>query len=301
MKLPPFTYHRPTSTEHALELLAQEGSEAKLLGGGQSLLPLMALRMAAPTALIDVGSLDELRYVRWADGAMSVGGTTRHATLEDEFHGNCDDRLRGDGRGAFADALPLIGHLPIRTRGTIGGSLAHADATAELPLLARTFDAAIVARSREGERVLPAASFFEGMLTTALEPTEMVSEVRFPDPPAGSSSAFEEFSERAGDFALASACVAVMTDATGTCSWCRVGLGAVAATPVRSPSAEDALLGQPLSEETIRAASAVTLNDCEPRGGLHCSSEFRGELLVTVTERALRRAVKRSKEGGHAG
>ncbi len=293
MKLPPFTYHRPVSTEHALELLAEEGSEAKLLGGGQSLLPLMALRMAAPTALIDVGSLDELRYVRRGGGAMRIGGTTRHAMLEHELH--------GDGREAFADALPLIGHLPIRTRGTIGGSLAHSDATAELPLLARTFDAAIVARSRDGERVLPAASFFAGMLTTALEPTEMVSEVRFPDPPAGSASAFEEFSERAGDFALASACVAVMTDAAGTCSWCRVGLGAVSATPVRSPSAEGVLLGQPLSEETIRTASTATLNDCEPRGGLHCSSEFRAELLVTVTERALRRAVHRSTGGGHAG
>ncbi len=289
MKLPPFEYHRPASIDHALELLADGGSDAKLLGGGQSLLPLMALRMAAPGQLIDVGSLDELRYIRSDAEGLTVGGTTRHAALEAEPH--------SDGWGALVEAMPLVGHLPIRARGTIGGSIAHADATAELPLLARTFDAVILARSRGGARELPAESFFQGTMTTVLEPTEMICEVRFPHPPAGAVSTFEEFSERAGDFALASACVAVATDENGVCTWCRVGLGAVAATPVRSPSTEQALVGQRLDRKSIRAASEVALHDCEPRGGLHCGAEFRRELIVTVVERALRRAATRATEG----
>jgi carbon-monoxide dehydrogenase medium subunit/6-hydroxypseudooxynicotine dehydrogenase subunit alpha len=285
VKLPPFAYRRADSPEHALELLAEGGAEAKLLGGGQSLLPLMAFRMASPAELIDVGSLDELRYIRYENRSLIVGATTRHAALE--------EATLPRGWEAFTDALPLIGHLPIRSRGTIGGSIAHADSTAELPLLAQTFDATVVVRSCGASREIPAESFFRGILTTDLQPTEMVSEVRFAGAPPGAASAFEEFSERAGDFALASACVALAVDDSGVCTWSRVGLGAVASRPVRSAAAEAALVGARLDSATVDAASSAVLQDCHPREGLHCSVEFRRELIVTMTRRALRRATRR--------
>jgi carbon-monoxide dehydrogenase medium subunit/6-hydroxypseudooxynicotine dehydrogenase subunit alpha len=246
----------------------------------------MNFRLAAPTELIDVGSLDELRYIRHGPDSLTIGATTRHAAIEAAS-------LNGSW-GAFGDAIPLIGHLPIRTRGTIGGSLAHADATAELPLLAQAFDAVVSLRSHAGARDVPADAFFQGVLTTDLQPDEMVVEVRFPSPPAEAASAFEEFSERAGDFALASACVAVAVDESGACTWSRVGLGAVASKPVRSPSAEAALAGAQLDEQTIGRASAAVLDDCDPRGGLHVSALFRRELIVTMVQRALRRAARRT-------
>ncbi|MGH2850405.1 MAG: FAD binding domain-containing protein, partial [Solirubrobacteraceae bacterium] len=232
MKLPPFTLTRAESVDHAVATLAELGPDAKVLAGGQSLIPLMSLRLAVPTHLVDVSDLRELSYVGDDGAVLSVGGTTTHAAFERE------SRHLGPSWQAVRDALPLIGHLPIRTRGTIGGSLAHADATAELPLLAQTLDAEIVAASREGRRTVAAAGFFKSIMTTALEPDELIIEIRFPHPPSGARSAFEEFSERAGDFALASACVAVALRPDGTCSWARVGLGAIAGRPIRSESAE---------------------------------------------------------------
>jgi carbon-monoxide dehydrogenase medium subunit/6-hydroxypseudooxynicotine dehydrogenase subunit alpha len=290
MKLPPFAYHRARSTEDALGLLAEAGTDAKLLAGGQSLLPLMSLRMAAPAALIDVSELGELRYVRGRDSSLTIGGTTRHSELETA-------RLGARWR-AFEDAMPLVGHLPSRNRGTVGGSLAHADATAELPLLAATFGATIVARSLQGTREISAESFFRAHLTTDLAPSEMLVEVRLPPPPDGAVSAFEEFSERAGDFALASACAVVAADRSGVCDFCRIGLGAVAPRPVRSPAAEAAVLGSPLSETTIELAGSAALEDCNPRGGVHVSAEFRRELITTMVQRSLSRAARRLRREG---
>src|SRR5207253_2336885 len=174
------------------DVLGELGSDAKALAGGQSLIPLMSLRLAAPSHLVDVSELRELRYLRPVEAGLTIGGTLRHAELE-----TAAPDLTPKWR-AFAEALPLIGHLPIRVRGTVGGSLAHADPTAELPLLACTFDAAIVAQSRERRRELQASHFFRRTMTTALEPTELIVEIQFPDPPPGTISAFEEFSERAG-------------------------------------------------------------------------------------------------------
>jgi CO/xanthine dehydrogenase FAD-binding subunit len=288
MKLSPFAYTRAESVDHALDLLDELGDDAKVLAGGQSLIPLMAFRLAAPSHLVDVSELGEARYVRGGQSGLSVGGTTRHAELEAAASG-----LPPAWR-AFAEALPLIGHLPIRARGTIGGSIAHADPTAELPLLACTFDAAIVVRSRTGRRELPAADFFRGTMTTALDPTELVVEIRFPDPPAGTVSAFEEFSERAGDFALASVCVAAARDDSGVCTWIRVGLGAMASTPVRSPAAEAALLGTRLDAAAADAACAAMAPEIRPRGGLHVPAEYRAELAVVLLRRAVARIYEQS-------
>lgn len=285
MKLPPFAFTRAESLDHALDLLG-ELEDAKVLAGGQSLIPLMAFRLSAPSHLIDVSELRETRYVRSDQTGLAVGGTTRHAELE--------TAALGPKWNAFADALPLIGHLPIRTRGTVGGSIAHADPTAELPLLACTFDATIVARSREGQRELPAADFFRGTMTTALDPTELVVEIQFPDPPRGTISAFEEFSERAGDFALASVCVAAARNEAGICTWIRVGLGAVASTPVRSPAAEAAYLGSRLDAAASDAACAALAQEIRPRGGLHAPAEYRAELVAALLRRAVARLYAQS-------
>jgi CO/xanthine dehydrogenase FAD-binding subunit len=288
MKLPPFAFTRAESLDHALDLLGELGGDAKALAGGQSLIPLMAFRLASPSHLVDVSDLGEARYVRCGENGLAVGGTTRHAELEtaaSDF---------GPEWRAFAEALPLIGHLPIRTRGTVGGSIAHADSTAELPLLACTFDATILAQSREGGRELPAADFFRGTMTTALDATELVVEVRFPDPPHGTVSAFEEFSERAGDFALASACVAAARDETGVCTWVRVGLGAVASTPVRLPAAEAALLGSRLDAAASDVACAALAREIRPRGGLHVPAEYRAELVAVLLRRAVARIYEQS-------
>ena len=260
MKLPSFEFTRARSLEHAVTLLAELGPEAKILAGGQSLIPLMSFRMAAPAHLVDVSELRELSFVVTSDAGLEVGGTTRHATLESE------SLTLGLQWQAFRDALPLIGHLPIRARGTIGGSIAHADATAELPLLARTLDAVIVAQSSDGRREIDASDFFRGTMTTALAPGEVIVAVRFPEPPAGARSTFVEFSERAGDFALASVCAAAAWDEAGICTWARVGLGAVGPNPIRSAGAETALLGRPLERSSIGEAVEAALSDTRPRG-----------------------------------
>ena len=285
MKLPPFAFTRAESLDHALDVLGEHGADAKALAGGQSLIPLMAFRLAAPSHLVDVSELGDLRYVRPGQG-LAVGGTTRHVELEDAD-------LAPHWR-AFADALPLIGHLPIRVRGTVGGSIAHADPTAELPLLACTFDAVVVAQSRAGRRELPASDFFKGTMTTALDPTELVVEIRFPEPPPGTISVFEEFAERAGDFALASVCVAAARDDDGVCTWIRVGLGAVASTPVRSPAAETAYLGSRLEPAAIDAACAALAQEIRPRGGLHVPAEYRAELTAVLLRRAVARIYEQS-------
>src|SRR5579871_632419 len=287
MKLPAFALTRAESVEHALELLGELGPEAKPLAGGQSLIPLMSFRLASPAHLVDVSELRELRSVAANGGGLAVGATTRHAELEAAI------RTAGPQWGALAEALPLIGHLPIRNRGTIGGSLAHADATAELPLLARALDATIVARSRAGTRELAAADFFRGTMTTALDPAELVTEVRFAAPPPGTASVFEEFAERAGDFALASVCVAAARDGAGVCTWARVGVGALAPTPLRSEAAERELVGSRLEEAAAGAACAALAAELRPRAGLRVSAEFRGELAVALLRRALRRLARR--------
>jgi CO/xanthine dehydrogenase FAD-binding subunit len=286
MKLPPFALTRAESVDHAVATLGELGSDAKVLAGGQSLIPLMSLRLAAPAHLVDVSDLRELSYIADDGAALAIGATTTHAAFERE-----SARL-GAGWQALRDALPLIGHLPIRTRGTIGGSLAHADATAELPLLAQALDAEIVAASPRGRRTITAGGFFKGIMTTGLEPDELVVEVRFPHPPAGARSAFEEFSERAGDFAFASVCAAIASDDDGVSRWARIGLGAVGPVPLRSAAAESALVGARLDDAAIEAAAAAALGEIRPRAGLHVSAEFRGELASAMLRRALRRLAR---------
>src|SRR5712672_1096597 len=195
MKLPPFEYEAPTTVGEAVDLLAEHGDEASVLAGGQSLIPLLALRLARPAVLIDINGIDELSGVSVIDGHVTIGAMTREYVAE--ASGTVADTLP-----LLAAALPLIGHEAIRSRGTIGGSLAHADPAAELPAVARALDAEFVVRGPSGERVIPAAQWFEGYLTTSRRPDELLVEVRCPTAREDTGASFTEVARRHGDFAI---------------------------------------------------------------------------------------------------
>jgi carbon-monoxide dehydrogenase medium subunit/6-hydroxypseudooxynicotine dehydrogenase subunit alpha len=286
VKPPPFEYARAGSLEEAVDLLAEWGDEAKVLAGGQSLMPLLNFRLARPSYLVDVNPLDDLASFSRDDGALSIGALCRQATVEERR-----EELTGPW-GALGDAVPLIGHYPIRTRGTVGGSVAHADPAAELPVVCAAFEAELAASSRAGTRSIAASAFFEGPLMTTLRPDEVLVSVRLPAPPAGAVTGFEEFSERAGDFALASVCAGVGRE-NGRCSWARIALGGVGPVPLRAPDAERALLGSDLDDEAIAEAARLAAAGCEPSGDFHASSVFRRELVAELTSRLLQRLQAR--------
>jgi carbon-monoxide dehydrogenase medium subunit/6-hydroxypseudooxynicotine dehydrogenase subunit alpha len=284
VKAPPFAYARANSPEEAVSLLAEAGDDAKVLAGGQSLVPLLSFRLARPSVLVDVNPLTELDYLRISDNGtgLAVGALCRHSALERR------PDLQGPWR-AFAEAVPLIGHYPIRARGTVGGSIAHADPSAELPVLCLAFDAEIDAAGPHGRRAISASDFFRGPFSTALAADELLVEARFPAPPAGARTVFEEFSERAGDFALASVCAGVLVE-DGRCTWARIALGGVGPTPLRATAAEQALVGSELEDAAVAEAAELAAGACDPRSDFHASSEFRKELVRELTCRALLRA-----------
>jgi aerobic carbon-monoxide dehydrogenase medium subunit len=283
VKPPPFAYARAESPEETVALLAEAGDDAKVIAGGQSLVPLLNFRLARPSVLVDVNSLAELDYLRVGENGagLAVGALCRHVTLERSIE------LTGPWQ-AVAEAVPMIGHYPIRARGTIGGSIAHADPSAELPLLCLAFDADVDALGPQGRRTIAAADLFRGPFSTTLAPDELLVEVRFPAPPAGVRTVFEEFGERAGDFALASVCAGAVVE-DGRCTWARIALGGVGPTPLRATAAEEALVGSALVEGAVAEAAEQAAAACDPRGDFHGSSEFRKELVAELTARAIAR------------
>jgi carbon-monoxide dehydrogenase medium subunit len=291
MKAASFEYQLAGSAEEAVHLLTEVGDEAKLLAGGQSLVPMMAMRLARPACLIDVGRLgtsDGLGAVRVDGDTLIVGAlTSQAAALRSD--------LVRDGCPLMTEALPLIGHFQIRNRGTIGGSLAHADPAAELPTVAVALDAELVTLSPRGVRVIPAADFFVSFLTTALEPDEMLVEVRFPlsQPRVGSS--FLELSRRAGDFAVCAVASTVCLDASGIVVGAKIAFGGMAGRPVRAFDAEKALAGHPPGVDSFAAAAEVAVSGLEPPADLHGSSEYRRHVGKVLVQRSLRAAVERAE------
>ncbi|MDI2125964.1 FAD binding domain-containing protein [Yinghuangia seranimata] len=295
MKPAPFTYHRARDTEGAVRLLAELGDDAKPIAGGQSLVAMMGFRLARPRHLVDIARLPDLDYLRRdADGALRIGALTTHHTVE-----TAGDGALGAGYAVLRDAMRWVGHLPIRTRGTVGGSIAHADATAEWCLLAVLFDAELTAYGPHGERRIPAAEFFHGFYTNALEPDELLVDVRFPAP--ARHAALTEFAERHGDFAIVSAAVTLdfgpeegAGPGTTPLRGGRVALGGVAPTPVRVPEAEEVLAAGGRADAALfaecaaRAAAAV-----DPPGDANGSSQYRRSLVRTLVEQALEEAVNR--------
>ena len=287
MKPPRFDYLAPRTLDEALAHLHHHGDQAKILAGGQSLIPMLNFRLAHPGVVVDVNRLTDLAYVRQHDGGVAVGALTRqHAVERSEL-------VRGRVP-VVAEACRFIGHAPIRHRGTFGGNLAHADPASELPAVMVALEAEMAVASRAGSRAIPAGQFFIGPLTTALQPGEMLTEIRIPAAPPRSGGAFVEMARRAGDFALVGVAALVTLDEAGQCARARIALCGVGPTPVRARAAEDALVGQApttavLDEAADRAAAATS-----PPSDVHGSAEFRRKLARHFARQALAAAIQRS-------
>jgi carbon-monoxide dehydrogenase medium subunit len=288
MKLPYVEYEAPTTMAEAVDLLAEHQDEASVLAGGQSLIPLMALRLARPAVLIDINGLSELSLVAVEDGRVTIGAMTREYVAE-------DSATIGDTVPLLAAALPLIGHEAIRSRGTIGGSLAHADPAAELPAVARALDAEFVVRGRAGERVVPAADWFEGYLATSRRPDEILAEVRFPAAGPGTGVAFLEVARRHGDFAIVGLAVS-LTLADGVISDARLAFAGVSDVPVRAAEAEDLLVGERPSAELFAEAARVATAALDPPADLNGSPEYRKQIAATLVRRGLQAAADNADE-----
>ena len=278
MKPPPFEYARPESLPEALDLLAREGDRAKVLAGGQSLVALMNLRLAAPELIIDVGRLDELRYVR-QNGALTIGALTTQRTVEHDaaIAGSCP---------LLAEAVGHIAHAAIRNRGTVGGSIAHADPAAELPLVMLALRGEATLTSAAGTRRVGADGFFHGFLVTALEPHELLTELSFPLTADDEGFAFEEFARRPGDFGLVSVACRVWREGDGVAS-ARVVLGGMGHAPVVLDGLE--ALGGASPDDAAEAAGAAA-GALEAAEDIHASGDYRRHLARELTKRAVRRA-----------
>jgi len=294
VKPPPFGYVAATSVEEALDALAEHGDEAKLLAGGQSLVPLLAFRLARPSVLVDLNGVDGLDGAALEDGTLVLGATARERTVE---------RLPGLAERCrmIVEAIAHIGHVAIRNRGTVGGSLVHADPAAEWPALAVALDAELDATSKRGTRTIPAQEFFVSYFTTSLEPDEVLTRIRVPLPNGRSGSAFLELARRHGDFALAGVGAHVTLTADGTASDVRLGLIGVGDRPVRASGAEAALRGRIPDEEAVAEAAEAVAGEIEPTGDIHASADYRRHLATVLTRRAVTAAVERAGGGAHAG
>jgi aerobic carbon-monoxide dehydrogenase medium subunit len=288
MKLPYFEYEAPATVAEAVELLTKHQDEASVLAGGQSLIPLLALRLARPALLIDINGLGELSGVTVADGRVAIGAMTREYAAEES------DTV-AETVPLLAAALPLIGHEAIRSRGTIGGSLAHADPAAELPAVALALDAEFVVRSQSGDRVIPAREWFEGYLTTARSADEILVEVRFPAAARGTGVAFQEVARRHGDFAIVGV-AASLTVADGTIIDARLAFAGVSDVPVRAAEAEELLAGERPSAELFEEAAIRATAGLDPPGDLHGSPEYRTKVAATLVRRALQTAADNADE-----
>jgi carbon-monoxide dehydrogenase medium subunit len=282
MKPPVFDYHAPTTVEEAIALLGRYGGEAKLLAGGQSLMPLLNFRLSRPAAIVDLNTIPSLAYIREEDGEIRFGAMTRQRTIE--FSDVVRRRVP-----LLTEATALVAHLPIRTRGTIGGSLAHADPSAEYPAVLTALAGSVVVRGPRGERTLGPAELFQGYLTTTLQPDEVLVEVRLPAMPAGAGFAFEEFSRRHGDFAIIGIAAMLVRDGE-RCRTARLATAGAGPVPVRLRSAEEILERDGLSEASLEAASRRAAELVEPDSDIHASAAYRKHLTRVLTGRALRRA-----------
>ena len=294
MKAAPFEYTRPATLAAACEMLAAHGPEAKLIAGGQSLVPMMAMRLARPAWLIDISRLAELQHIAPctglsadADGVFIVGAGVRQCVVE-------RDTLARVNLPLLARALPWVGHVQTRNRGTIGGSVVHGDASAEIALVACVLDAMLDLRDTSGVTEIPAREFFLAPMVTAILPEQCLAEIRFPlwrgRAHALRGCAFEEVSVRHGDFALVSACAQLELDVNGRCLRAELGVGGAAPVPLALPEIGTQLIGLPLKEQTIADAAAAAVDLIDPEGDLHATADYRRHLARILVERVLRAA-----------
>jgi carbon-monoxide dehydrogenase medium subunit len=284
MKPSTFEYHRPGSVAEAAEVLAEHGDTAKVLAGGQSLVPMLALRLAYLDHLVDVSRLGELQGIERRDGAVWIGAGTRQAVIE-------RDRLVADAVPLLSRATPLIGHFQIRNRGTVGGSVAHADPAAEYPAVVLALGAEAEATSVRGTRTIPAEELFTGLWSTALEPDEVLVGLRFDEWTGRCGFAVEEFARRHGDFAIAGAVVATELDDDDRVRRCGIGLIGLGSTPVRAVDAEAAVIGRPVSEVSAdELGQLATANLDHVPDDLNGTASYRRRVGASMVARAWERA-----------
>jgi aerobic carbon-monoxide dehydrogenase medium subunit len=285
MKLPPFEYACPTQLSEAVALLAAGDGDAKLLAGGQSLVPMLAFRLAAPALLVDLRKLPELRKIEMSADGIVLGSMVRWCEIL------ADARLRA-AHPLLCAAVAEVAHYQIRNRGTIGGSIAHADPAAEMPGIALACEARIATVGSGGVRVIEAADFFIGPLMTVLEPDEIIVEIRLPAWPAQRRWGFQEFARRRGDFAMAAAAVWYDQDAGGRARNPHVGVIGVGDRPLRLSAVEAVLDGRMIDEAVIAQAEAAACAAVDPQTDIHASADYRRALTGTMVERALLSAGK---------
>lgn len=290
MKPAAFDYYAPTTIDEALSHLADFGYDAKVLAGGQSLIPMMNFRLAQPTVIIDLNNIPELTFIRPAeDGGLRLGAMTRHATVE-------RDPLVAERTPLIHETMPKIATMQIRSRGTFGGSIAHADPSAELTAVSVALDGRFRLRSHKGERWVPANEFFVGMFTTLLEPEELLVEAAFSPLPPRSGWALVEVARRPHDFALVGITAVVTLDKRGRCQQARLVFLSVGDGPVEAHQAAEMLRGQTLTPEAIRlAAKKAATSDIDPGSDIHASAEYRRHLAEVIARRALEEALDKAR------
>lgn len=283
MKPVSFAYHAAQDVDEALSLLSRLGDEAYPLAGGQSLVPLMNFRLVRPAALVDLNRVEALRYISHEEGTLRIGAMTRQREI-------ARSEVVASTCPLLSQATGLIGHFQIRNRGTLGGSLAHADPAAEYPAVAVALGAEVVLRGPAGDRRLPAESFFSGPFSTAKQPDELLVEVGFPT--GASAISVKELARRHGDFAIALAAVA-LRGRGGVIEWAGIGMGGVAPVPLQPRTAIEMLVGQPPSRELFEEAARAAAREAQPSSDIHGSADFRRALVETLTSRALSEAAQR--------
>jgi len=284
-----FDYHRPTSLEEAIGLLEQSGGEAKILAGGQSLIPAMRFRLALPETLIDINRLGDLDYLSQSEGQLRIGGLTRESALEESALVQSDYPLLADTARVIADPL-------VRNLATVGGNLAHADPANDHPATMLAYGATVVARGPQGEREIAIDDFFTGLFETALADNEILTEIQIPTPGAGSGGAYVKVERKVGDYAVSA--VAVQLTMTGdSIDSVRVGLTNVSPVPMRATAAEQELIGRSPTPEKLEQAGGAAAAECDPSADLRGSVDYKRDLTRVLTKRAIAKAIERAKGG----
>jgi len=293
MKPAPFEYFAPKTIEETLVYLAEHGYDAKVLAGGQSLVPMMNFRLAQPSIIVDINNVQELSFIRESeDGGLRIGALARHNQVE-------HNSLVAGRAPLIFETMPHIATVQVRSRGTFGGSIAHADPSAELAAVSVALEGSFLLRGHQGERWVPANEFFVGLFTTALEPEELLVEANFPPLPERTGCALVEVARRPHDFALVGVAAVVTLDRNDLCQGAHLVLLSVGDGPVEAHQAVERLKNKPLTRESMNAAAEAAANlDIDPGGDIHASAEYRKHLAGVLSYRALEKAYHRARGDG---
>ncbi len=284
-----FEYHSPASVEEAVALLGEHGDSAKILAGGQSLIPAMRFRLAMPGTLIDINRIADLDFIREENGNLVIGGLTREASVEESM-------LVSDKYPLLADTAKVIADPLVRNMATVGGNLAHADPANDHPATMLAYNAEIVAQGPGGTRTIPIDEFFTGLFETVLQPDEILTAIRIPAPGNGSGGAYLKVERKVGDYAISAVAVQLTLEADRV-SAARIGLTNLSPVPMRATEAEQALVGQAPTDEVLEAAGQAAAAQCDPSADLRGSVEYKRDLTRVVTKRAIRKAIERAQGG----